>query len=122
MFLLIKSADFLSVGKGGVILHNPIQKEENWVYAKYSGGGGGESTLFRFQNDAAENAPAEAETQVEVDRNRTIFFLENDLHPGRVMNYRLAGSGNSSTTPFLSRKTAESIPFSSSQPSKILDK
>ncbi|KAM1465527.1 hypothetical protein ACFX15_043384 [Malus domestica] len=114
--------DFLSVGKGGVILHSPIQKEENWVYAKYSGSGGGESTLFRFQNDAAENARAEAETQVEVDRNRTIFFLENDLHPGRVMNYRLAGSGNSSTTPFLSRKTAESIPFSSSQPPKILDK
>ncbi|CAN6584227.1 unnamed protein product [Malus baccata var. baccata] len=69
-----------------------------------------------------ENAPAEAETQAEVNRNRRVFFLENDLHPGRVINYRLAGSGNSSTTPFLSRKTAESIPFSSSQLPKILDK
>ncbi|KAB2628775.1 BURP domain-containing protein 3-like [Pyrus ussuriensis x Pyrus communis] len=126
--------DFISVGKGGVILHNLIQKEENCVYAKYSGGGDGENAPFHFQNVVAENAqfcvkyadiaddPAEAETQVKVDRNQTIFFLENDLHLGRVMNYRLAGSGNSSTTPFLSQKTAESIHFSSSQLPKILDK
>ncbi|CAN6720463.1 unnamed protein product [Malus baccata var. baccata] len=95
---------------------------ENWVWAKYSTGVGDENTPFRFQNDAAENAPAEAETQAEVNRNRRVFFLENDLHPGREINYRLAGSGNSSTTPFLSQKTAESIPFSSSQLPKILDK
>ncbi|KAB2628774.1 BURP domain-containing protein 3-like [Pyrus ussuriensis x Pyrus communis] len=123
--------DFISVGKGGVILHNPVHKEENWAYSKDS-----DDENARFQNDAAENAPfcvkyadiaddpAEAEslTQVEVDPNRTIFFLEKDLHPGRAMNYRLAGSGNSSTIPFLSRKTAERIPFSSSQLPEILDK
>ncbi|KAB2628755.1 BURP domain-containing protein 3-like [Pyrus ussuriensis x Pyrus communis] len=98
--------DFISVGKGSVILHNPVHKEENWAYSKDS-------------DD--ENAP-ESLTQVEVDPNRTIFFLEKDLHPGKAMNYRLAGSGNSSTIPFLSRKTAERIPFSSSQLPEILDK
>ncbi|KAM1774998.1 hypothetical protein ACFX12_044298 [Malus domestica] len=92
------------------------------VYQQYSTGVGDENTPFSFQNDAAEDAPAEAETQAEVNRNLRVFFLENDLHPSRVINYRLAGSGNSSTTPFLSRKTVESIPFSSSQLPKILDK
>ncbi|KAM1316252.1 hypothetical protein ACFX2F_019921 [Malus domestica] len=24
--------DFISLGKGGVILHNQVQREENWVY------------------------------------------------------------------------------------------
>lgn len=28
------SANFTSVGKGGVIIHNQVQKEENWVYQK----------------------------------------------------------------------------------------
>ncbi|CAN6584164.1 unnamed protein product [Malus baccata var. baccata] len=26
--------DFINVGKRGVILHNQVQKEENWVYPK----------------------------------------------------------------------------------------
>ncbi|RXH73862.1 hypothetical protein DVH24_016684 [Malus domestica] len=48
IYVVDESAGFISVGKGGVILHNQVHKEENWAYSK---------APFRFQNDAAENAP-----------------------------------------------------------------
>ncbi|KAB2629579.1 hypothetical protein D8674_034374 [Pyrus ussuriensis x Pyrus communis] len=50
--------------------------------------------------------------------SQVFFFLEKDMHPGNGKKYRLAK--NSTRATFLSRKTAESIPFSSSKMPQIL--
>ncbi|KAB2628815.1 BURP domain-containing protein 3-like [Pyrus ussuriensis x Pyrus communis] len=103
--------DFISVGKWGVILHNQVQKEENWVYPKDADEKFAVDYEDEFSDDASKNI---------VDPTRTIFFLENDLHPGTTMNYCLAGNF-ASTTPFLSRKIVEHIPLGSSKLQEILN-
>ncbi|XP_048437774.1 BURP domain-containing protein 3-like [Pyrus x bretschneideri] len=122
--------DFISVGKGGVILHNQVQKDGNWVYPKDADENLNlplvrtlhlNAEIFdTFENGVAEEFPDDASENI-VDPTGTIFFLEKDLHPGTTMNYRLAGN-SAITTPFLSRKTVESIPFESSKLPEILNK
>ncbi|KAJ6766361.1 hypothetical protein OIU79_022337 [Salix purpurea] len=51
--------------------------------------------------------------------NSTLFYLYNDLHPGKKMKLQFTNSGTKVT--FLPRQVAESIPFSSDQLSEILE-
>ncbi|XVF47305.1 hypothetical protein PTKIN_Ptkin03bG0099200 [Pterospermum kingtungense] len=51
--------------------------------------------------------------------NKTIYFFENDLHPGKKMKLEEFAKARNGTT-FLSRPVAESIPFSTDQFPAIL--
>ncbi|XP_068312429.1 BURP domain protein RD22-like [Pyrus communis] len=62
---------------------------------------------------------AATETQLHQDPNVAIFFLEKDMQPGTTMNLHF--TTNSNTATFVSRKTTESIPFSSNKPPEIFN-
>ncbi|KAB2629581.1 dehydration-responsive protein RD22 [Pyrus ussuriensis x Pyrus communis] len=62
---------------------------------------------------------AATETQLHQDPNAAIFFLEKDMQPGTTMNLHF--TTNSNTATFVSRKTTESIPFSSNKPPEIFN-
>ncbi|XWS73612.1 hypothetical protein CRYUN_Cryun02cG0143500 [Craigia yunnanensis] len=52
--------------------------------------------------------------------NKTIYFFENDLHPGKKMKLEEFGKARNGTR-FLSRRVAETIPFSSDKFPGILN-
>ncbi|KAJ6330117.1 hypothetical protein OIU76_008862 [Salix suchowensis] len=54
---------------------------------------------------------AATETQLRDDPNVALFFLEKEMHPGKVMNLQF--TENTDTATFLPRQVADSIPFSS---------
>ncbi|PNT33511.1 hypothetical protein POPTR_006G243600v4 [Populus trichocarpa] len=54
---------------------------------------------------------AATETQLHDDPNVALFFLEKDMHPGKIMNLQF--TENTNTATFLPRQVADSIPFSS---------
>jgi len=54
---------------------------------------------------------AATETQLHHDPTVALFFLEKDMHPGKMMNLQF--TENTNTATFLPRQVADSIPFSS---------
>ena len=54
---------------------------------------------------------AATETQLHDDPTVALFFLEKDMHPGKIMNMQF--TENTNTATFLPRQVADSIPFSS---------
>ncbi|KAF9681149.1 hypothetical protein SADUNF_Sadunf06G0195500 [Salix dunnii] len=54
---------------------------------------------------------AATETQLRDDPNVALFFLEKEMHPGKVMNLQF--TENTNTATFIPRQVADSIPFSS---------
>ncbi|GAU21084.1 hypothetical protein TSUD_10010 [Trifolium subterraneum] len=63
---------------------------------------------------------AATETQLHNKSNVTIFFLENDLHHGKILNMQFTNNNN--VAKFLPKEVADSIPFSSNKMENILDK
>ncbi|ONI33928.1 hypothetical protein PRUPE_1G453800, partial [Prunus persica] len=66
-----------------------------------------------------DNHEAAVGNQLLKDPTQEVFFLEKDVQPGTTMKYSLAR--NSTRATFLHRKTAESIPFSSTKLPDILN-
>ncbi|VVA14877.1 PREDICTED: BURP [Prunus dulcis] len=66
-----------------------------------------------------DNHEAAVGNQLLKDPTQKVFFLEKDVQPGTTMKYSLAR--NSTRATFLHRKTAESIPFSSTKLPDILN-
>ncbi|CAK7353376.1 unnamed protein product [Dovyalis caffra] len=56
---------------------------------------------------------AATENQLHDDPNVALFFLEKDMHPGKMMNLQF--TENTNTATFLPRQVADSIPFSSNK-------
>ncbi|PKD78390.1 hypothetical protein CWS33_30540, partial [Escherichia coli] len=56
-------------------------------------------------------AYAATETQLHDDATVALFFLEKDMHPGKIMKMQF--TENTNTATFLPRQVADSIPFSS---------
>jgi hypothetical protein len=54
---------------------------------------------------------AATETQLHHDPTVALFFLEKDMHPGKMMNLQF--TENTNTATFLPRQVTDSIPFSS---------
>lgn len=73
----------------------------------------GDNLFFGSDHEAA------AGNQLLKDPTQIVFFLEKDVQPGTTMKYSLAR--NSTRATFLHRKTAESIPFSSTELPEILN-
>ncbi|KAL6215608.1 hypothetical protein ACLB2K_015037 [Fragaria x ananassa] len=96
----------VGVGKGGV--HVSTHHKGKPVYVGVTPG----KNPFVYQYAATE-------TQLHEDPQVALFFLEKDMHPGTKMNLHFTTSSDTAT--FLPRKTAESIPFSSSKLPEILD-
>ncbi|KAJ9168339.1 hypothetical protein P3X46_019879 [Hevea brasiliensis] len=63
---------------------------------------------------------AATENQLHDDPNVALFFLEKDMYPSKTMNLNFAESPNKAT--FLSRQTANSIPFSSDKLPEIYNR
>ncbi|CAI0441280.1 unnamed protein product [Linum tenue] len=97
----------VGVGKGGVSVHTG-KKGKRPVYVGVKPG----------KNPFVYSYAATAD-QLHGNSNTAIFFLEKDIHPGKVMNLDFTETRHVST--FLPRQVAGSIPFSSGKLPEILN-
>ncbi|CAN0907003.1 BURP domain protein RD22 [Linum grandiflorum] len=96
----------VGVGKGGVSVHTGHKGKP--VYVGVSPG----KSPFVYSYAATQD-------QLHDDSNAALFFLEKDMHPGKVMNLDFTETPQRAT--FLPRQVAESIPFSSEKLSAIFN-
>ncbi|KAJ7965999.1 BURP domain protein RD22 [Quillaja saponaria] len=96
----------VGVGKGGVSVSTGHKGKPVYVGVKP----GPNPFIYNY---------AATETQLHDDPNVALFFLEKDLQPGTNLALHFTKSSNPAT--LLSRKAADSIPFSSNKLPEILD-
>ncbi|KAM1013425.1 hypothetical protein FF1_043359 [Malus domestica] len=110
-------------GKGGVGLNAGKPGKRTNVGAGKGGVSGHKGKLVYVGVKPGPNPfdyrYAATETQLHQDPNVAIFFLEKDMQRGTTMNLHF--TTNSNTATFVSRETAESIPFSSNKLPEILN-
>ncbi|TQE02601.1 hypothetical protein C1H46_011757 [Malus baccata] len=126
----------VNVGKGGVHVEAGKGKPSGGTNVNVGGKGGvglnagkpGKRTNVGVGKGGVSVKPrpnpfdyryAATETQLHQDPNVAIFFLEKDMQRGTTMNLHF--TTNSNTATFVSRETAESIPFSSNKLPEILN-
>ncbi|KAB5513986.1 hypothetical protein DKX38_027892 [Salix brachista] len=95
----------VAVGKGGVNVNSGKGKPGGGTHVVTGGKGGGVNpgpnpSIYKY---------AATETQVHDDPTAALFFLEKDMHPGKMMNLQF--TENTNTATFLPRQVADSIPF-----------
>ncbi|KAA0038724.1 BURP domain protein RD22 [Cucumis melo var. makuwa] len=97
----------VNVGKGGVNVHTGRKGKPVYVGVKpgYS--------PFNYVYAATE-------TQVHDDPNTALFFLEKDLNPNSKFTLHFPKQTTTTTTKFLPRRVAKSLPFSSQKLPQIL--
>ncbi|XP_042486837.1 BURP domain protein RD22-like isoform X2 [Macadamia integrifolia] len=95
----------VGVGKGGVSVHTSPKGKPVVVKVNPT------ENQFRYRYGASED-------QLRDDPNMTLFFKEEDLHPGTTMSLHFTKTTPGAT--FLPRQEAESVPFSSNKFSDIL--
>ncbi|KAI3743548.1 hypothetical protein L1987_61258 [Smallanthus sonchifolius] len=95
----------VGVGKGGIGMHSGNRRNPVSV------------GLHPGKNPFVYNY-APSNDQLKDDPNVALFFLENDLHQGTEMNLHFTKKTDHKSM-FLPRKTADSIPFSSTNLSQI---
>ncbi|XP_045799804.1 BURP domain protein RD22-like, partial [Trifolium pratense] len=116
----------VNVGKGGVNVHAGKGTNVN-----VGGGGGGVSVSAGHKRKekpvtvtVGSYSPfayryAATETQIHDDHKTTLFFLENNLHPGTRMHLNFIKSSNEAT--FIPRQVADATPFSSDKLNDIFN-
>ncbi|KAJ6795705.1 BURP domain-containing protein 3 isoform X1 [Iris pallida] len=97
-----KGGTNVNVGHGGVRVNVPPKKKPVIVNVS--------PFIYRY---------AATETQVHGDPTTTLFFLEKDMRPGTKMTLHFTRT--TSGAPFVPRRVANSVPFSSSKLPEILD-
>ncbi|GKU87132.1 hypothetical protein SLEP1_g1581 [Rubroshorea leprosula] len=117
----------VNVGKGGANVNNGEGKPGGGgtrvnVGSKggvsVSSGGKGKPVHVTVGKSPFIYKYAATETQVHDNPNVALFFLEKDMHPGRVMNLHFPE--NTETATFLPRQVAKQIPFSSEEYKEVL--
>lgn len=101
----------VNVGKGGVNVHT----------GKGKGKGKGKPVHVAVGKSPFDYIYAATETQLHDNPNMALFFLEKDLHQGTKLDLHFTKTSNPTTTFFLPRQVADSIPFSSNKVENILN-
>lgn len=110
----------VGVGKGGVNVHTGKGTSVN-----VGKGGVGVGVKPKGKPIGVHISPLEynyaaSDTQLHDDPNVALFFLRNDLRPGKKFTLQLADNTASTTAAFIPRSEAESIPFSAAELPSIL--